>query len=153
MSGALTIPEWNGDIVAYVYEIICTTDKNVWYTIIGAFIALAIIRALFNGIKHALFAIVLALVFTFGLHTANKIKDDIGIEYENGFIVINNDIINKTIKLDTIENIRLYKDSNDNACIEIESKSGNYTDLKFDGKYYAPVKVVLKKIPIEIDIE
>lgn len=154
MNATITIPDWNGDPIAFVYEFACGIDQKTWYILIGTVVAFAIVRAIINGIKHAVTAVIIALVLFAGSMYSNKIMTDVGLNFKDGVVLINNDSMKATsIKLSNLERITLSK-RDGKAVVTFKIKETEDRECVFDESYYPAIRIALKKMHInKIDIE
>lgn len=149
MNGAITIPDWNGDPIAFVYEFLCGIDEKTWLVLIGIAVAFAIVRAIINGLKHATVAVVVALVLLFGYKYSDKVMTDVGILYQEGYLLVDNASLHKeTIRMDTVDRITLSK-RDGKAVVTIKIADKKDKECVFDESYYAPIRIALKKLGLK----
>ena len=149
MNGAITIPDWNGDPVAFLYEFICGIDQKTWYLLICTFVAFAVVRVIINGIKHATVAIIIALVLFCGATYSAKVMKTVGMVTDEGHLFINNESLPfTTIKLSDIDGIVLSK-RDGKAVVTIQMHEKKDKECVFDESYYTPIRTALKKLDFE----
>lgn len=149
LGNAITIPDWNGDPISFLYEFICGIDEKTWLALIGIMVAFAVVRAVINGIKHSVVAVSIALVLLFGYKYADKIMKDVGILYTEGYVLVDNESIHKAvIKTSDIEEIILSK-RDGKAVVTIKMVEKKDKECIFNESYYAPIRMALKKLDFD----